>query len=175
MRVRMRCPFCEWTGERHHTAKKCGRCRSDLERIESPTILPAAELLEQWKINLRNFSMKVGFTVSLSRAMLEYLCAVADDVQWDRSLYHHAQQDNWIASQRSLEKRGLIVRKTEEEHAKMGLNDPRRHQENADPLKLYEWNCWKLSPAGECVVQLVKLAGIFVEADAAINKKARRA
>ena len=32
-----------------------------------------------------------------------------------------------------------------------------------------------ITPAGRCVVDLLKLAGVFVEADAAINKKARRA
>src|SRR6266446_4935225 len=171
MRVPMRCPFCDWSGERHHTAKKCGRCGENLERVKGPTILPTPALLEQWKINLRNFSMRVGFTVSLSRAMLEYLCAVADGVQWDRSVYHYAQPDNWIASQRSLEKRGLIVLKSDEEFAAM--RDSRR--DDIGSVKFYEWSRWKLSPAGEAVVQLVKLAGLFVEADAAINKKARRA
>src|SRR6516164_1563635 len=76
-----------------------------------------ADLLPDWQVNLRKSSMKVGFHLSLSRSMLEFLCATADGVHWDRSLYHHDMitPENWIASSCALIKRGLIERLTREE------------------------------------------------------------
>jgi hypothetical protein len=98
--------------------------------------------------------------------MLEFLCAVADDVQWDRHLYHKTRTapENWIASERSLEKRGLIERKSPEWFA--------RHKYDTGDFN--ERSCCVLTPAGRVVINLIKMAGIFVEADAAINKKSRR-
>lgn len=126
---------------------------------------PAAQ--EEWKDRFRHASMKIGFVLCLSKTMLEYLCAVADDVQWDRSLYHQNVPflDNWISSEKALEKRGLIERKPPE------WFDENKYSES--PFS--ERSCCVLTPAGVAVVELVKLAGMFVEADAAINKKNRRA
>jgi len=122
---------------------------------------------EEWRINLRKSAMRLGFSLALSRPMLEYLSATADGVQWDRSLYFQGgpQTDNWMASQNSLIKRGLLIRKTD---AEIALH---RHVDTPPG----EWTCMKLSPAGVVVVELIKLAGMFVESDAAINKKARQA
>ncbi len=125
---------------------------------------PLAE--DQWKDAFRASSMKIGFNLNLTKTMLEYLCAVADDVQWDRSLFHQnvPYLDNWVASERALKKRGLIERKPK------GWFDERKHDEHTP---FCEMSMCVLTPAGSLVVELVKLAGIFVEADAAINKKAR--
>lgn len=130
---------------------------------------PLAE--QQWKDNFRKASMKVGFVLCLSKTMLEFLCAVADDVQWDRSLYHQNVPflDNWISSERALEKRGLIERKTQE------WFEAQKHKATSEQSPFCEMSCCVLTPAGKAVVELVKMAGMFVEADAAINKKARRA
>lgn len=118
-----------------------------------------------WKDNFRKASMKVGFVLCLSKTMLEFLCAVADDVQWDRSLYHQNVPflDNWIASERALEKRGLIERKSKE------YFDAKRHMH--EPF--CESSTCILTPAGKAVVDLVKMAGMFIEADSAINKKSK--
>lgn len=98
--------------------------------------------------------------------MLEFLCATADDVQWDRALYHNlCIPENRIASERSLEKRGLIERKPPS-YFEQHKHDDRPRQNHA--------NCI-LTPAGKLVVDLVKMAGVFVEADAAIEKRTRRA
>lgn len=124
------------------------------------------EAAAQWKDAFRNSSMKIGFTLCLSKAMLEMLCAVADDVTWDRGIYRlgcHVPE-NWIASQNSLVKRGLIERKSQDEIS--------GHKHRLDET-FHEWNCYRLTPAGECVVGLLKIAGMFIESDAAINKKAR--
>jgi len=132
-----------------------------------PKVIKTPQAQEKWRDDFRNFSMKVNFVLSLSKSMLEMLCATADGVQWDRALYRHGSHcpENWIASCRSLEKRGLIQRKSAEEI------DQRKYEDHARG----EWCCWTLTPAGEQVVGLLKTCGMFVEADAAINKKTRRA
>jgi hypothetical protein len=109
--------------------------------------------------------MKFGFHLALTKAMVEFLSAVADDVQWDRNIYRTiSMPDNWIATEHSLEKRGLIERKSKgwfEEH-------------KYDKTPFAERACCVLTPAGRLVIDLLKMAGIFVEADAAIYKKSRR-
>ena len=129
--------------------------------------LKTPEADEEWKCRLRASSMKIGFVLCLTKTMLEFLCAVADDVQWDRSLYHQniPFSDNWIASERALEKRGLIQRKSAE------WFEANKH--NREPF--CERSTCVLTPAGKAVVELIKMAGMFTEADAAINKKAKRA
>lgn len=121
-----------------------------------------------WRDNLKSFSVKVGFHLSLSKSMLEFLCAVADDVQWDRNLYHRdiCVPENWIASEVSLTKRGLIQRKSDKYFEDI------KH-DNTIPFAMR--SCCELTPAGRCVVDLLKMAGVFVEADAAIIKKSKRA
>lgn len=130
-------------------------------------VVKTPQAQEQWRDSFRNFSMRIGFNLCLSRAMLEMLCAVSDGVQWDRALYRfgNAIPENWIASTRSLEKRGLIQRKSPDEIEKHKYDDHIRG----------EWCCWVLTPAGKLVVDLLKSAGMFIEADAAIQKKSRRA
>jgi hypothetical protein len=115
--------------------------------------------------------MKVGFHLSLSRSMLEFLCATADGVHWDRSLYHHDMitPENWIASSCALIKRGLIERLTREE-----IDAQDRSQDHVEGA-MYERTNYRLTPAGIQVIGLLLMAGLFVEADAAINKRARRA
>lgn len=126
---------------------------------------------EEWRESFRKNSMRVGFQISLSKAMLEMLCAIADDVMWDRSLFWSQHfPDNWIASQNSLIKRGLIERKTDAEFKKQYPNWGIK-----DDTPRGEWTCYKLTPAGRGVVTLVTLAGMFIESDAAISKKARKA
>jgi len=132
---------------------------------------PAAK--EEWRENFRNTSMKIGFQVSLSKAMLEMLCAIADGVTWDRGIYRTIHcPDNWIASEHSLMKRGLIRRKPQAIIDKEGV----RHLSDKDieQGRHHESSCCELTPAGETVVQLLKHAGLFVEQDAAITKKFRK-
>lgn len=120
-----------------------------------------------WQEALRKSSIRFGFQIQLTKAMLEMLCAVTDDVTWDRALFPSLHcPDNMTATQASLVKRGLIMKKSVAEVAAMSL---KRETDKT----MWEWCHYKLTPAGECVVQLIKLAGIFVEADVAIKKKAR--
>jgi hypothetical protein len=119
--------------------------------------------------------MKTSFVVTLSKTMLEYLCAVADGVCWDRSLYwgNIHWPDNWIGAETALEKRGLIRRMTDEEKVKKMGGQRFEKWSEANPRDEHQWNV--LTPAGECMVQLLRYAGLFVQADASINKKARKA
>lgn len=102
--------------------------------------------------------------LALSQSMVEYLSAVADGVTWDRCKYSNLYRpDSFLATQAALVKRGLIVKKTREEFT-------------GDELQIgsgWEWSNFKLTPAGEAVVQLFRVTGVFVEADAAITKKLR--
>lgn len=58
---------------------------------------------ETWQEDFRRNAMRTNFMLSLSQPMIEFLCAVADGVQWDRrdACSIHVP-DNWIASERSL-------------------------------------------------------------------------
>ena len=118
-----------------------------------------------WQDDFRSATFRTSFMLTLSQSMLEFLCAVSDGVQWDRSQWSHVHKpDNFLASGRSLQKRGLIVRKSDDEVRKM------RH-EKCEP---FEYNFWKLTPAGEVLVELLKVTGMFVESDASIAKRSRR-
>lgn len=133
-------------------------------------ILTHPEKLEEWKGLLRNSILKVGFHMSLSRSMLEYLCAVADNVVWDRGVYRSIYQpDNWLAAQNALLRRGLIARKPDD------VNEDRmkKLRTGEHDYLYHEWNFFRLTPAGEAVVSILKMAGIFEEQLAAIDKKAR--
>ena len=124
-----------------------------------------------WRDNFKSSCLAVGFRMQLTRAMCEFISAVADDVSWDRAVYgsSNAFPDNFIATSRSLTKRGLIERKQGAEREE-GMNRPSRTS-----YELHSWSHGKLTPAGNAVVELLKLCGLFVEADVAVEKKARRA
>lgn len=119
--------------------------------------------VNEWRDRFRSYSMRVSFQIGLTRPMLEFLCAVSDDVAWDRTLFRGLYQpDNWKASECSLIKRGLVQRKSEEEL--LAMRDEDR------PSAYFQ--CCKLTPAGRLLVELLKTCGMFVEADAAISKRA---
>lgn len=126
--------------------------------------------LPDWQGNFRSSCLRVGFGLCLTRAMCEFISAVADGVHWDRSVYGAASPfpDNFLATSRALVKRGLIRFKPEAER------EAGRRRETKTSYDLWSWTQWELTPAGVHVVELLKLAGVFVEADMAIEKKARK-
>lgn len=115
-----------------------------------------------WQDRFKYFTMRANFQLALTRPMIEFLCAVADDVWWDRALYRDGGQcapDNFIASSHALVKRGLIDRTPK----KIVLKN----------RKIYEYRSgYLLTPAGKLVVQLLKATGLFIEQDLAITRKA---
>jgi hypothetical protein len=118
--------------------------------------------VQNWRAAFQSSAMRTSFCLALSQPMLEFLCAVAEGVRWDRALYYQqygiAKPDNWLAASHALQKRGLIG-----PHAPVQLAGTNE-----------EWcgrSNWVLTPAGEALVQLLKVAGIFVSADAALMKR----
>lgn len=130
-----------------------------------------AKKTPNWQDAFKSASLRVGFAVSLTRAMCEFLSAVADDVYWDRAVYGSSQAfpDHFLATSRALVKRGLIECKPEKE-LEEGNRRPVR-----DSYELWSWQSWRLTPAGEAIVGLLKITGMFIEADMGAEKKARLA
>lgn len=118
-----------------------------------------------WKERFRAHSLRTGFTMHLTQPMLELLCAIADDVQWDASRYNSSGlRDSIMVTAACLEKRGLIEHKRE----------PEKLQVLKENIRGHERSYWQCTPGGKAVVQMLKMAGLFVEADAAVSKKAKR-
>jgi hypothetical protein len=118
-----------------------------------------------WKSAFQGHAMRTSFCLALTQPMLEFLCATADGVHWDRYLYHRqfgmAKPDSMFASGDALIKRGLIER--------LG-----RAEISGQPMSEYHLHAhYRLTPAGEALVALLKVAGIFIEADAAIEKRTK--
>lgn len=120
---------------------------------------------DAWRQQFRSATMQSNFMLGLTQPMLAFLSATADDVEWDRGSFNDLSAPNCrIATFRSLEKRGLVVWRTPEELDRLS--------EQCDPK---EFSSCELTPAGRAVVELLKVAGVFVESDASISKKARKA
>lgn len=133
------------------------------------TLEKAVHAAPAWRDAFRAASLRTGFSVHMTQPMLEFLAAVADGVEWDRGRYPCGPgRENFIATAAALVKRGLIAARTGPKLAAY------RADVKANPDGYHYRNQWALTPAGECVVRLVKLAGLYVEADAALEKKARR-
>ncbi len=134
--------------------------------MKKPQATNVVPLPPDWRAAFQGHAMRSSFCLALTQPMLEFLCATADGVHWDRRLYYRqwgmARPDNWIASSLSLVKRGLVER--------LG-----RPEIQAQPMSEFHLHShYRLTPAGEALVALLKVSGIFVEADAAVEKKAKR-
>lgn len=133
-----------------------------------PVTIPIANT--QWADHFRSYAMKQSFNLSLSQMMIEFLCAVADNVRWDRgNVCDIHRPDNWYVAEACLIKRGLVRCKRD---------DPGQQEKWSEQMwqkdRILE-SCVELTPAGKAVVELFKVVGIFVEADNAIIKKVRKA
>lgn len=132
--------------------------------------------MTQWQIKFQRNTNRTCFNLLLSRTMIEYLCAVAGDVYWDRHFYNTDRQhfpDNWIATERALLERGLIdekptvkaYRSAEKKHKKQGKYDYydgwHIKWDEACGGSYHQKYC--LTPAGAALVELFKVAGMFVE------------
>lgn len=132
---------------------------------------------ETWKEDFLRQAMRTTFTLHLSQAMIEFICAVSENCRWDRGRSHNLHvPDNWIATETSLEKRGLIRRKTGEAYL-ANLKDFKQAYPDANEFHDGPSFC-ELTPAGEKLVELFKTVGLFVATEANTNRrkhKARRA
>jgi hypothetical protein len=105
-----------------------------------------------WQDNFKSQMTRVSFSLSLTRPMLEFLCASADNVRWDRRAFGNLHYpDNWFATEHALMKRGLIERK------------PPHLVEN----KKFSEPPWRLTPAGLALIELLKIGGLYIEAEEA--------
>lgn len=134
-----------------------------------------APLPNAWKAAFLRSTLRTGFCLALTQPMLEALCAVADRVQWDRFVFRHtmgqAAPNSWLVTLHALESRGLTRhRGTEVTHAE---EESRTAAERSQRLVDEICDVWELTPAGEKVVELLKLTGVFVEQVAATNLRAR--
>lgn len=124
------------------------------------------QLPPDWKQSFQHSAMRTSFCLALTQPMLEFLCATAEGVYWDRRLYSRqfgaAKPDNWIASGDSLIKRGLIERLT------------RLEIDKRIPLNDFLSSHYRLTPAGVALVELLKVTSVFVESDTAIERKSAR-
>lgn len=125
-----------------------------------------------WQRSFQSSAMRTAFCLQLTQPMLELLCAIADGVTWDRHYYFPtfgaAKPDNWLASEQALTKRGLVWRVPVDQQPQRTLDE--RFERGRQGLIDYV----KLTPAGEALVVLLKVTGIFAKADAAIDRDARR-
>lgn len=115
----------------------------------------------EWKQNFRSCQTRISFELKLTRPMLEFLCACSDDVWWDRSRYGNIYYpDNFLATEHALERRGLI------ERAGLGTYNPELKETQQRPVRL--------TPVGKAVVEMLKIGGLFLEAEEAREKIRKR-
>jgi hypothetical protein len=118
--------------------------------------------MNDWRDNFKSYTMRTNFHLGMTRPQMEFLCAVADDVVWDRFCYGSGQvPDNFMASSGALVKRGLI----EEKKNRKGWNGGNVFEITSR---------YVLTEAGWLVVELLKLTGLFIESDHAIARKAAK-
>ena len=136
-----------------------------MAKVKANRLADALAMPETWQQKFKASSIKVGFQLHLSRSMLEMICALADDCWWDRATFGDIHYpDNWMSTQGSLVKRGLIQHRSEADLRK--LEKKNTAVRFADTIPRCE-----LTPAGKQLVKLLKVAGLFIEADAAIRRK----
>jgi hypothetical protein len=142
-------------------------------RDEDGFAVPA--LPDAWRALFLRSTLRTGFALVLTQPMLEQLCAVADQVDPDRSVFRHSMglaQPLNHTTVLALERRGLVrhrgTRVLRGEAAERSVvEDVQRYQDHI-------CDTWELTPAGELLVKLLKTTGVFVEQAAATDLKARR-
>lgn len=124
----------------------------------------AAATTGTWRERFLSQSLRTHFELKLTRPMLEMLCATSDDVIWDRARFGNMfSPDNWIVTETALAKRGLLVRKEPKAvKFKMGA-------QGWSPTSFYE-----LTPAGVALVELLKVGGLYLPAQEALERLAGR-
>lgn len=137
-----------------------------------PVKLPA-----DWQQAFKTSNIHVGLKLNLSRTMLEFLCAVADDCDWDRASFGDIHTpDSWYCTAACLEKRGLIYdRRPTEEMKSVSSHNWSNENGSKDRYERDYRSLYGLTPAGQKVVELLKVVGIFIEHDTATRRRSRRA
>lgn len=148
---------------------------TDLRSAHMATKPKTIPLPGAWKDQFLRQSMRTMFELRLSQSMIEYLSATADNCHWDRHKYGGiSRPDNFVSTASALFKRGLIVRKSQEQI------DREQSKANHDRVegRIDFWDApsfYMLTPAGEALVELFKVVGLFIESEAAMSNKKRSA
>lgn len=131
-----------------------------------------------WQERFLRNSNRISFKLQLSHSMIDYLCAVAEDVTWDRRFYDVDRQfkpDNWIATEQALEDRGLIHEKPKLQlHRKAEAKREAKCQRQGLRFLMDQSgynaaiggdmrNKYELTPVGRAVVDMLRIGGMFVE------------
>lgn len=118
----------------------------------------------QWQQAFLANTTRIGFKLIMTQPMLEMLCATASDLKWDRWWLHNILMPcNWLATEHALTARGLVLRKSVEANKA-------RMQTDAGMVQ----PCIELTPAGEAVVAMLKVGGLFIEAKEAKRRMMKR-
>lgn len=116
-----------------------------------------------WKQAFKANTTRIGFKLVMTQPMLEMLCALSDDVEWDRTWMHSILiPDNFLATREALARRGLVEFKT----------DAEKPDKKRDGILLRPY--LKLTPAGVAVVEMLRVGGLFIESRIAKDKLAKR-
>jgi hypothetical protein len=115
---------------------------------------------EGWRRSFKSSSLKLGFSLSLSRPMLEYLCMLSTNMLWDTSIFGTSSlPDRFVGAEKALLKRGFIERAPQGRDMGCGntFEDELRVRFADDE------DCWcRLTPVGEKVVELLHMTGAFL-------------
>jgi hypothetical protein len=141
-------------------------------RDEHGRVVPA--LPDAWRALFLRSTLKTGFCLVLTQPMLEQLCAVADRVEWDRSVFRHAMglaNPNNPTTLNALERRGLVRHRG----TQVVRNESTERSAEQDYKRWKDHICdvWELTPAGELLVKLLRTTGVFLEQAAATDLRAR--
>ena len=118
---------------------------------------------DTWKDAFQQQTLRTDFTLRLTQSMIEFLCATADDCHWDRVRDSHVlKPDNFLGTKVALTRRGLIVAKRQRELPPIDQSKDFWSEFRAT---------YELTPAGEAVVELFRVTGVFVESE---NAEIRR-
>ena len=120
---------------------------------------------QSWQDAFRSNMTRITFSLTLTRAMLEFLCATADDVEWDRWRYGGILwPNNFLATEHALTKRGLVQRKS------LKLVN----EQKAAVLKDKHVIPCELTPVGLAVVEMLRIGGMFIPAEEALERLTNR-
>lgn len=133
------------------------------------------QLPNTWRVAFLKSTLRTGFCLALTQPMLEQLCAVASGFEWDRFVFRatlgHAFPDN-PATMGSLERRGLVRHRGTKVLRRE--DEDRTWNEKAQRFEDNVCDTWELTPAGEKVVELLHLTGVFVEPSAGADFRSRK-
>lgn len=138
-----------------------------------------------WQERFLSNTNRSSFRLHLTQPMIEFLSAIAEDCDWDRKYYKYdcgMFPDNFLATQRALEERGLIEEKPAVLKVRCDIDKKRkaaakegRSYHHGDEIRVAAGGdykpLWQLTPAGRQLVELFKITGMFREAKLAKSRQ----